>query len=1031
MKQRYILVLFVALFASASMNVWGTAYNYKVGPTKVMVYEETITDGYQYTFYITQDSKNTTGYTNSITYPTPTTLVVQRATKGIEGTYSTDPYADDIVGTIVAEKTFVKYETNIRYINTDKTSTFTIGTAANGHYTIKQGVLNVKNEEKTHTYAYNYCYKNADLNTKDKPVVPFEFCASLPGEAVTVDRTYTMRDITAATVNGNSSISGYTVSFNATGNSSSDKKDYNYTITLELNNTSDFVGTFNLCAPTNGIDPSSTITWETTNRFPVRTTSLTIAKTDASTYTISGKWYALQNQAGTGLPYLYDFGTGVEFTWDPYKNESPTHSTLNFTSTQSAVFSLTSIEGETPIEIKIADYENSSVFLQFNESSFNIPAGTHNVATTGTTGTIQASGGFTSPVSNCVYFFSSFTPHDYYITGGSLTVSYSDNNSKMTLQGDLTTAHGSTIHVDVTDGNPFYVEAEDIPVTVTAISASVSSYSSNDITLEITGTPVGGWLHFYVNDVKDLDFTLRATSPFDGLSYMGDDYILPNSPENSITITHVSDNHFTLDATIVCTGQKKYIITNAAFNMNVDTYWNNEPAQTAGFTLTSSQLVEQTFADNLLSLDFVTADNNYISLAFNVTSDELADGTYTIDDTKTIGTCLASAGYRESANQPSYVQTNNQENVYYLRSGSLTVTNTNGNLGIHGTAVSYRGTNINLDIDIVRQVTLNVTDVAAKIENNQVQLTITADGEGTAAGAFLRIKSNILNGTYNSSSINLDYSFIGVAPTTTNINGNKTNSITIESNSGTCTLNATLYGEDGCTYTITNAEFAFAYLLDTEDNSSELASAMDKTCDIQLGRTLYRDGYWNTLCLPFALSSLNGTPLQGAEVYRFTNAIVSTEQLDFYYEEATSIEAGKPYIIRWTTPRAELVNPVFEDVTIAAAEGETVAGTDASFIGILKPTHLEGTNLYFVGDDNYVYQPASDDATSTPSFRAYLQLNPGVPAPRRMGSIVLNHRTPTNVENVNANVNVNKILRNGQLIIIRDGKQYNAQGIQL
>lgn len=1029
MKQRYILVLLIALFASASMNVWGTAYNYKVGPTKVMVYEETITDGYQYTFYITQDSKNTTGYTNSITYPTPTTLVVQRATKGIEGTYSTDPYADDIVGTIVAEKTFVKFENNIRYINTDKTSTFTIGTAANGHYTIKQGVLNVKNEEKTHTYAYNYCYKNADLNTKDKPVVPFEFCASLPGETVTVANSYNMHTITNVEINSNSSISGYTVSFNAKGNSSADKLDYSYTITLELNNTSDFVGTFNLCAPTNGIDPSTKLVTGSTTRYPVRTTSLTITKTGASTYTISGKWYALKDQAGTGNPYLYDFGTGVEFKWDPYKNESQMPSAMDFTSTQKAEFSLNSIEGETPIEIKIEDFESSSVFLQFNESSFNIPAGTHNVAATGVNGTIQASGGFTSPVSNCIYFFGGSYPYNYYITGGSLTVSYSDSKRKMTLKGDLTTAHGSTIHVDVTDNNPFYAEVEEITLSNVIVEATFNE-NENFVQLEISAeNDIDGELYFHVNDIKGRDWTFVNFYSYN-ISHIENNQV-QSQKENVITLTETSTDNFSLSATIFCMGNKKYVINNAQFTQHVPTDWDTEAAQTADFTMTASQLVEQTFADNLLSLDFVTADNNYISLAFNVTSDELAAGKYTINDTKTIGTCLASAGYRESANQPSYVQTNDQENVHYLRSGSLIVTNTNGNLGIHGTAVSYRGTNINLDIDIVRQVTLNVTDVAAKIEDNQVQLTITADGEGTAAGAFLRINSNILNGTYSTTDIDLDYSFIGVAPNTTNINGNKSNSITIESNSGTCTLNATLYGADGCTYTITNATFSFVYLLDTEDNSSELASAMDKTCDIQLGRTLYRDGYWNTLCLPFALSSLNGTPLQGAEVYRFTNAIVSAEQLDFYYEEVTAIEAGKPYIIRWTTPKTELVNPVFEDVVIAASEGQTVVGTDASFIGILKPTHLVGINLYFVGDDNYVYQPASDDATSTPSFRAYLQLNPGVPAPRRMGSIVLNHRTPTNVENVNANVNVNKILRNGQLIIIRDGKQYNAQGIQL
>lgn len=1024
MKQRYILVLLVALFASASMNVWGVGVDryYKCGiNSPVNVKDQTIGTNYEYKVTFSQKGKNL-GDGGTTLYSTDVQLILKPKSHQLEGTYSlSDGTLGD--GNTYSSSTYVKYNSTYRYLKTGSNSTFKISKLSEGRYQIDSCEFVVYNGEDTYTYKYAY---DKDNLTNDATPTPFRF-----DWVVTTGNKYTMSDIDNWTVKANSAINGYTITFDVNGKNDDT---FYYSVVLNLQNTDNWLGTFELGESSNGIAPSSTITWKTTTRYPVSASSLTISKTSITSYKISGIWYGRQNPTGTNDPYVYNFGTGVAFTYsaDPYAAEPTDISTRNFTSTEGTKLSLISTEGETPIKIKIMDENGSSVFLQFNESSFNIPAGTHSVATTGTTGTIKASGGLTSSVSNCVYFYSGLgDSYDYYITGGSLTVSYSDNNSKMTLQGDLTTAHGSTIHVDVTDGNPFYVEAEDIPVTVTAISASVYSYPNNEIILDITGTSVNGMLDFYVNDVKDLDFTLRATSPFNASSYMGDNFILSNSPENSITITHVSDNHFTLDATIVCPGQKKYIITNAAFNMNVNTYWNNEPAQTADFTLTASQLVEQTFADNLLSLDFVTADKDYISLAFNVTSDELTADTYTINDTKTIGTCLASAGYREYANQPSYVLTDDPEKVYYLRSGSLIVTNTNGNLGIHGTAVSYRGTNITLDIDIVRQVTLNVTDVAAKIEDNQVQLTITADGEGTAAGAFLRIKSDILNGTYSTTDIDLDYSFIGVAPNTTNINGNKTNSITIESNSGTCTLNATLYGEEGCTYTITNATFSFVYLLDTEDNSSELASAMDKTCDIQLGRTLYRDGYWNTLCLPFALSSLYGTPLQGAEVYRFTNAIVSAEQLDFYYEEVTAIEAGKPYIIRWTTPVSNLVKPVFEDVVIAASEGQTVVGTDASFIGILKPTHLVGINLYFVGDDNYVYQPALDDETSTPSFRAYLQLNPGIPAPRRMGSIVLNHRTPTNVENVNANVNVNKILRNGQLIIIRDGKQYNAQGIQL
>jgi len=63
--------------------------------------------------------------------------------------------------------------------------------------------------------------------------------------------------------------------------------------------------------------------------------------------------------------------------------------------------------------------------------------------------------------------------------------------------------------------------------------------------------------------------------------------------------------------------------------------------------------------------------------------------------------------------------------------------------------------------------------------------------------------------------------------------------------------------------------------------------------------------------------------------------------------------------------------------------------------------------------------------TYIPEHKAYLNIT-GSTAPAR---IRLMMHTPTGMENVNENVNVNhKIMINGQLIIIRDGKMFNAQG---
>ncbi|MBR4842326.1 MAG: hypothetical protein IK006_04450, partial [Bacteroidaceae bacterium] len=71
-------------------------------------------------------------------------------------------------------------------------------------------------------------------------------------------------------------------------------------------------------------------------------------------------------------------------------------------------------------------------------------------------------------------------------------------------------------------------------------------------------------------------------------------------------------------------------------------------------------------------------------------------------------------------------------------------------------------------------------------------------------------------------------------------------------------------------------------------------------------RTLYSDDDWNTLCLPFSLSSLEGTPLEGFTVKELdtettcnghkTGLDGSTLYLNF--KDATSIVAGWPYIVK-------------------------------------------------------------------------------------------------------------------------------------
>ena len=96
-------------------------------------------------------------------------------------------------------------------------------------------------------------------------------------------------------------------------------------------------------------------------------------------------------------------------------------------------------------------------------------------------------------------------------------------------------------------------------------------------------------------------------------------------------------------------------------------------------------------------------------------------------------------------------------------------------------------------------------------------------------------------------------------------------------------------------------------LYDTADNTDLVGSLANKTKEVTLtDHTFFADGKWNTLCLPFSLTSLTGTPLEGFTVKELdTSTTVSDHRtgledgtLYLNFKDATGIEAGKPYLVK-------------------------------------------------------------------------------------------------------------------------------------
>ena len=155
--------------------------------------------------------------------------------------------------------------------------------------------------------------------------------------------------------------------------------------------------------------------------------------------------------------------------------------------------------------------------------------------------------------------------------------------------------------------------------------------------------------------------------------------------------------------------------------------------------------------------------------------------------------------------------------------------------------------------------------------------------------------------------------------------------------------------------TITYYDASLADNGDNADAISNIITNYGSKADVTLqGRTLTKSGDWNTLCLPFDVTTLDGTPLEGATIKTLDAAnsnLAADGTLTLKFTAATSIEAGKPYIVKWETAGENISNPVFEGVTITATAPTAVPFTnyattgDCQFVGQFSPFTIDASNL--------------------------------------------------------------------------------------
>jgi len=155
------------------------------------------------------------------------------------------------------------------------------------------------------------------------------------------------------------------------------------------------------------------------------------------------------------------------------------------------------------------------------------------------------------------------------------------------------------------------------------------------------------------------------------------------------------------------------------------------------------------------------------------------------------------------------------------------------------------------------------------------------------------------------------------------------------------------------------------------------AAATGKPYDVTLsGRTLYKDGEWNTLCLPFNVT-LADSPLSGATAKTLADATMNNTHVSLTFGEAvTELEAGVPYIIKWEGGD-NIVNPEFKNVTISEPVGQTLSFVNGNvkFIGYYNAFDItpDDTDIYYMTAGNTLKHTGKPRTLK--ACRAYFQFS--------------------------------------------------------
>ncbi len=225
---------------------------------------------------------------------------------------------------------------------------------------------------------------------------------------------------------------------------------------------------------------------------------------------------------------------------------------------------------------------------------------------------------------------------------------------------------------------------------------------------------------------------------------------------------------------------------------------------------------------------------------------------------------------------------------------------------------------------------------------------------------------------------------------------------------------------------------------ETKDNNAILTTYDDQTVIGVLGRSFEAHNLY-TLVLPFDVDAAQMAAKLPGKLTKL-GGVRKKANDDMYlnFVNVSSMQAGVAYLY---TPSENVTNPVFENVVVKkdlVSSSYTQDGYTATYTGIYDAidvqANITGTDKYVLGSDQWLYNVSEMPQTMTMNaFRGYFTLNFGAnAAPGRRARVVFgdidDNPMATELEELDNKQLPDKRIENGQLLIIRNGHTYNAQG---